>query len=374
MRNLLWLTDPLMKEGILCFRDEQRIKQTTIKIEADTVQKIECDELVVFVPSNHLNSKHFFSDIKNAEKRLAVFFSEFGHEIIDSPNQLTFRYSEKDSCFYWLKTHIFEDLFAILATLDMKIILLPDFFLLPSGEGCVKSARDRLLVRLKNGEGYSLALSESDHLAKIFSEGDLINLSISPEDLTQSQSEKNFIDLLDQHVEAVNYDINFYSNSFSISKILFWLGLSKKYALGMVGMLLSALLFLSVETWLLQSSISNTIQDTENIFLEVNPKFTKLINSRAQIDQIVGQSNLIPISTIDIQSLRGALALVANLNVSAITYKPKLNQISLLFTQINDIELSLLTEAIKIKKLALDTTKLSLGNDGNYSGEVYVYL
>ena len=102
--------------------------------------------------------------------------------------------------------------------------------------------------------------------------------------------------------------------------------------------------------------------------------FTRLINARAQIDQIVGQSNLVPISTIDSQSLRSALALVSNLNVSAITYKPKLNQISLFFTQINNIELSFLTEAIKLKKLEFDITKLSLGNDGNYTGEVYVYL
>ena len=80
------------------------------------------------------------------------------------------------------------------------------------------------------------------------------------------------------------------------------------------------------------------------------------------------------IPTIDSQSLKEALALVTNLNVSAIAYKPKLNQISLFFNQISNIELSLLTEAIKIKKLELDTSKLSLGNDGNYSGEVYVYL
>ena len=374
MRNLLWLTDVSMQDGILCFRDGLDIKQTPVKIEVNTLQKIECDELVVFIPSNHLNSQHFSTDVKNAEKRLAVFVSEFGHEILDSPNELTFRYSEKDSCFYWLKTDVFKDLFATFASLDMKIILLPDFFLLPPGESCAISARDRLLVKLKNGEGYSLAISESDYLKKIFSEEDLIDLSINPKHLTQSQSEKNFFDLVVYHFDAVNYDINFYNNSFSISKILFWLGLAKKNALAMVGMLISALLFLSVETWFLQNNISNTIKDTENIFLEVNPKFTRLINARAQIDQIVGQSNFVPISTIDSQSLRSALALVSNLNVSAITYKPKLNQISLFFTQINNTELSFLTEAIKIKKLELDTTKLSLGNDGNYSGEVYVYL
>ena len=363
-----------MQDGILCFQDGRNIKQTPLKIEANELQTIQCDELIVFIPSIHLNSQHFSTDLKNAEKRLAVFVSEFGHEILDSPNQLTFRYSEKDSCFYWLKTNVFEDLFAIFASLDMKIIFLPDFFLLPHGESCAISARDRLLVRLKNGEGYSLALSESDYLKKIFSEEDLINLSIDPEHLTKSQSEKNFNELVDQHFHAVNYDINFYKNSFSISKILFWLGLGKKYALAMLGMLISALLFLSVETRLLQNNISNTIKDTENIFLEINPKFTKLVNTRAQIDQIVGQSNLAPISTIDIQSLRGALALVTNLNVSAITYTPKLNQITLLFTQINNIELSLLTEAIKIKRLELDATKLSLGKDGNYAGEVYVNL
>lgn len=374
MRNLLWLTDASMQDGILCFQDGRNIKQTPLKIEADELQTIQCDELIVFIPSIHLNSQHFSTDLKNAEKRLAVFVSEFGHEILDSPNQLTFRYSEMDSCFYWLKTHVFEDLFAIFASLDMKIIFLPDFFLLPHGESCAISARDRLLVRLKNGEGYSLALDESDYLKKIFSEENLINLSIVPEHLTKSQSEKNFNELVDQHFHAANYDINFYKNSFSISKILFWLGLDKKYALAMLGMLISALLFLSVETWLLHNNISNTIKDTENIFLEINPKFTKLVNTRAQIDQIVGQSNLAPISTIDIQSLRGALALVTNLDVSAITYTPKLNQITLLFTQINNIELSLLTEAIKIKKLELDATKLSLGKDGNYAGEVYVNL
>ena len=374
MRNLLWLTDASMQEGILCFQDGRNVKQTPVKIEASALQTILCDELVVFIPSNHLNSQHFSNDLKNAEKRLAVFVSEFGQEILDSPNQLTFRYSEKDSCFYWLKTDVFKDLFAKLASLDMKIILLPDFFLLPHGESCAISARDRLLVRLKNGEGYSLAISESDYLKLIFSEKDLVNLSIDPERLTKSQSEKNFIELVDKHFDAVNYDINFYNNSFSISKILFWLGLTKKYALAMLGMLISALLFLSVETRLLQNNISNIIKDTENIFLEVNPKFTRLVNTRAQIDQIVGQSNLVPISTIDLQSLEGALALAANLNVSAITYKPNLNQLSLLFNQINNIELSLLTEAIKIKRLKLDTTRLSLGNDGNYSGEVYVYL
>jgi len=374
MRNLLWLTDASMQDGILCFQDGSNIKQTPLKIEADALQTIQCDELIVFIPSIHLNSQHFSTDLKNAEKRLAVFVSEFGHEILDSPNQLTFRYSEKDSCFYWLKTNVFEDLFAIFASLDMKIIFLPDFFLLPRGESCAISARDRLLVRLKNGEGYSLALSESDYLKKIFSEEDLINLSIDPEHLTKSQSEKNFIEFAKHHFDEATYDINFYNNSFSIHKLLFWLELPKKYALVMAGMLLSALLFLSIESWVLQNNISNTIKDTESIFLEVNPKFTKLINARAQIDQIVGYSSANISPDIDIQFLSEFMPLIATIDIDSLVYKPNLNQVSLSFSQISSFELGVLTQATKLKKFKLDTSNLTVDDMGNFSGEVNVFL
>ena len=374
MRNLLWLTDASMQDGILCFQEGQEIKRTPIKIEANTLQQIQCDELVVFIPSNHLNSQHFLTDLKNAEKRLAVFISEFGHEILDSPNQLTFRYSEKDSCFYWLKTDVFKDLFAKLASLDMKIILLPDFFFITRGDSSAINVQDRLLVRLKNGEGYSLAISESDYLNKIFPEIDLSNLSFKKGSLTKLQSEQNFIELAKHHFDASTYDINFYNNSFSIHKLLFWLELPKKYALVMAGMLLSALLFLSIESWILQKNISNTIKDTESIFLEVNPRFTKLINARAQIDQIVGNSRANISPDIDLQFLSEFMQLISTLDISSLVYKPNLNQIGLSFSKISSFELEVITQAIKLKKFKLDTSKLTVDDMGNFSGEVNVFL
>lgn len=374
MRNLLWLTDASMQDGILCFQEGQEIKQTPIKIEANTFQQIQCDELVVFIPSNHLNSQHFSNDLKNAEKRLAVFISEFGHEILDSPNQLTFRYSEKDSCFYWLKTDVFKDLFAKLASLDMKIILLPDFFFITRGDSSAINVQDRLLVRLKNGEGYSLAISESDYLNKIFPEIDLSNLSFKKGSLTKLQSEQNFIELAKHHFDTSTYDINFYNNSFSIHKLLFWLELPKKYALVMAGMLLSALLFLSIESWILQKNISNTIKDTESIFLEVNPRFTKLINARAQIDQIVGNSRANISPDIDLQFLSEFMQLISTLDISSLVYKPNLNQVSLSFSKISSFELDVITQAIKLKKFKLDTSNLTVDDMGNFSGEVNVFL
>ena len=374
MRNLLWLTDASMQDGILCFQDGQEIKQTPIKIEANTLQQIQCDELVVFIPSNHLNSQHFSNDLKNAEKRLAVFISEFGHEILDSPNQLTFRYSEKDSCFYWLKTEVFKDLFAKLASLDMKIILLPDFFFITRGDSSAINVQDRLLVRLKNGEGYSLAISESDYLNKIFPEIDLSNLSFKKGSLTKLQSEQNFIELAKRHFDSATYDINFYNNSFSIHKLLFWLELPKKYALVMAGMLLSALLFLSIESWILQKNISNTIKDTESIFLEVNPRFTKLINARAQIDQIVGNSRANISPDIDLQFLSEFTQLISTLDISSLVYKPNSNQVSLSFSKISSFELDVITQAIKLKKFKLDTSNLTVDDMGNFSGEVNVFL
>jgi len=374
MRNLIWLTDASMEDGILCVREGELIKQCPIKIEESTLQKIRCNELVIFVPSNHLNSQHFSSDVKDTEKRLALFVSTYGHEFIDSPNELSFRYSEKNSCFYWLKTKAFEDLFTKLASLDMKIILLPDFFLVKQGDSAVFSVRDRLLVRLDSGEGYSLATSESDYLNKIFSEKDLSNLLFNKKDLTKLQSENNFLELAKQHFDGLIYDINFYNNSFSISKLIFWLGLSKKYALAMAGMLISALLFLSIESWILQNNISNTIKDTENIFLEVNPKFTKLINARAQIDQITGHksNNLAP--EIDIQLLSEVMPMIATLDISSLVYKPNLNQVSVSFSKISSFELSVITQAIKLKKLKLDTSNLTVDNMNNFSGEINVYL
>lgn len=374
MRNLLWLTDASMQDGILCFQEGQEIKQTPIKIEANTFQQIQCDELVVFIPSNHLNSQHFSNDLKNAEKRLAVFISEFGHEILDSPNQLTFRYSEKDSCFYWLKTDVFKDLFAKLASLDMKIILLPDFFFITRGDSSAINVQDRLLVRLKNGEGYSLAISESDYLNKIFPEIDLSNLSFKKGSLTRLQSEQNFIELAKHHFDTATYDINFYNNSFSIHKLLFWLELPKKYALVMAGMLLSALLFLSIESWILQNNISNTIKDTESIFLEVNPRFTKLINARAQIDQIVGNSRANISPNTDLQFLSEFMQLISTLDISSLVYKPNLNQVSLSFSKISSFELDVITQAIKLKKFKLDTSNLTVDDMGNFSGEVNVFL
>ena len=374
MRNLLWLTDASMQDGILCFQEGQEIKRTPIKIEANTLQQIQCDELVVFIPSNHLNSQHFSNDLKNAEKRLALFISEFGHEILDSPNQLTFRYSEKDSCFYWLKTDVFKDLFAKLASLDTKIILLPDFFFITRGDSSAINVQDRLLVRLKNGEGYSLAISESDYLNKIFPEIDYSNLSFKKGSLTKLQSEQNFIELAKHHFDASTYDINFYNNSFSIHKLLFWLELPKKYALVMAGMLLSALLFLSIESWILQKNISNTIKDTESIFLEVNPRFTKLINARAQIDQIVGNSRANISPDIDLQFLSEFMQLISTLDISSLVYKPNLNQIGLSFSKISSFELEVITQAIKLKKFKLDTSNLTVDDMGNFSGEVNVFL
>ena len=142
----------------------------------------------------------------------------------------------------------------------------------------------------------------------------------------------------------------------------------------MAGMLISALLFLSIESWILQNNISNTIKDTENIFLEVNPKFTKLINARAQIDQITGHksNNLAP--EIDIQLLSEVMPMIATLDISSLVYKPNLNQVSLSFSKISSFELSVITQAIKLKKLKLDTSNLTVDDMNNFSGEINVYL
>lgn len=375
MKSLLWITDSSLQEAILCTRDGQQVKEITINLNVEDLRKIECDELIVFLPANYINAKSFSSDTNNKEKRLAIFIAEFGHEIVDSPNELSFRYSKENKCFYWLKIKILEDLFAKLASLDMKITLLPDFFLLPPGETNPVPVLDRLLIRLKNGEGYSLEHNQLQHFKELFSNDDSINLSFDSITWIKSLAKKNFLRFIGNFFTAKAIDINFYNNPYSIAKFLFWLGLTKKKALLMCAMLIFSWIFLSIESIYLQKNISQTIEDTKKIFIEVNPKFTKLINTKAQIDQLVGQpNNTVPQTTANKKLLSEILPFLSTLNVSSLIYKPKSNEISLTINNISSFELGILTEAAKLKALKLNTDRLIIDSAGNFSGEVNVFL
>lgn len=374
MKNILWLKDFLTEEGTLYKYQQGILQSQEIKLDQAFLGGLTCDELIVLFPSELTNSRAFTSPATNEEKRLAIFLSQFGHEIIDEPSELYFHYSKTGSCYYWAKTHALNNLFIKLDALDIKVIALPDFFLLPAGQTSAIIIEDRILIRLSNGEGFALSVAELGYIETFFSKDVLAQLALTPNTKAFGKNDKRVLEELDANLILDGLDVNFYRNPLTISRILHWLHLSKKQALAMAGVLLLSYIFLSFESWNLKNNIAITKADTEKIFSEINPSFSKLVNAKAQIDNLLGEVVPPKQDVILKENLRKISTLLSAFNIPKLTYKPSLGTVTVTLNQMNSINLNLLKQAVASFNFKIDISNLTADASGYYSGEVHVYL
>ena len=277
-------------------------------IENETILKTNISELdeinddksigknIIFFNAEALNSCSLdeYDKSDKAELLKAKFFSGHDDQLLLNPSDLTFFSSFEDNIGIWGDSNYFNGLKQ--KTLGLrKSIFLPDYLLFFERKNIVVNLGSHYCFRLKDGRGYSGHYQKINALLKSNTKilDGLETRDIATEELVFLQNLNHTSDELDLISLVKNYHLH-HSSSFNLLKSPFNIGriLSldlisfpdfKKFASLIFATFLVSLLINAT----LKSQYELVTKETKQLFLNLGNNSSRLVNPKAQIDQLV---------------------------------------------------------------------------------------
>ncbi len=361
MRALFWISRNSSEEGnALYIKNNTLCSEKLASIES-VLSNDAFSELIFLIPGMHFNCMSFKSTERNNAKRLGLFLGSFGHEIIKLPSELSFEYSQTQQAYYWIDKNYLAKLSKKFEGYGKEVYLIPDYFILEDiAPSAFKLNDGEYIAMLSNGEG--ITFKAEDNLHNLF--------DFSTQDASSSD-DNEFLLSLDK-LSSINElsddficnkllgdfpSINFHKNKFSYKKVLSYIGLSVRASFIYSGLLAFGILIGLIDNFLLEQNIKDNRQEIISIFKEINPNFRRLVNARAQIDDLVNLEEYEYTNfrnSIDI--LKENLPLLLNLDFDDATYDAKQNLVSITFSELS-----------KTKKISLEGLLLTQGLEYSFS-------
>ena len=277
-------------------------------IENDTILKTTISDLdeinndksigknIIFFNAEALNSCSLdeYDKSDKAELLKAKFFSSHDDQLLLNPSDLTFFSSFEDNIGIWGDSNYLDALKQ--KTLGLrKSIFLPDYLLFFERKNIVVNLGSHYCFRLKDGRGYSGHYQKINALLKSNTKilDGLETRDIATEELVFLQNLNHTSDELDLISLVKNYHLH-HSSSFNLLKSPFNIGriLSldlisfpdfKKFASLIFATFLASLLINAT----LKSQYESVTKETKQLFLNLGSNSSRLVNPKAQIDQLV---------------------------------------------------------------------------------------
>ena len=277
-------------------------------IENDTILKTTISDLdeinndksigknIIFFNAEALNSCSLdeYDKSDKAELLKAKFFSSHDDQLLLNPSDLTFFSSFEDNIGIWGDSNYLDVLKQ--KTLGLrKSIFLPDYLLFFERKNIVVNLGSHYSFRLKDGRGYSGHYQKVNALLKSNTKilDGLETRDIATEELVFLQNLNHTSDELDLISLVKNYHLH-HSSSFNLLKSPFNIGriLSldlisfpdfKKFASLIFATFLASLLINAT----LKSQYESVTKETKQLFLNLGSNSSRLVNPKAQIDQLV---------------------------------------------------------------------------------------
>ena len=277
-------------------------------IENETILKTNISELdeinddksigknIIFFNAEALNSCSLdeYDKSDKAELLKAKFFSGHDDQLLLNPSDLTFFSSFEDNIGIWGDSNYLDVLKQ--KTLDLrKSIFLPDYLLFFERKNIVVNLGSHYCFRLKDGRGYSGHYQKINALLKSNTKilDGLETRDVATEELTLLQNlnhtpdELNLISLVKKYHLHHLSSLNLLKSPFNIGRLLSLDLISfpdfKKFASLIFATFLVSLLINAT----LKSQYELVTKETKQLFLNLGNNSSRLVNPKAQIDQLV---------------------------------------------------------------------------------------
>ena len=277
-------------------------------IENETILKTNISELdeinddksigknIIFFNAEALNSCSLdeYDKSDKAELLKAKFFSGHDDQLLLNPSDLTFFSSFEDNIGIWGDSNYLDVLKQ--KTLDLrKSIFLPDYLLFFERKNIVVNLGSHYCFRLKDGRGYSGHYQKINALLKSNTKilDGLETRDVATEELVFLQNLSHTSDELDlislvkkYHLHHLS-SLNLLKSPFNIGRLLSLDLISfpdfKKFASLIFATFLVSLLINAT----FKSQYESVTKETKQLFLNLGNNSSRLVNPKAQIDQLV---------------------------------------------------------------------------------------
>ena len=256
------------------------------------------DTLIYLVPSSIISS-YVFENNQNLSKQnnLANFISDIDSFIVDDISKNEFFIFNENS--FVINKTLYEELNAMLNTLNCKVLVLPDYFLNRQfGKDTITEFNNKFLFSFKNGTGSSIehdSLNQYIETVKInYPDFDpIIYCDSDVKDLKTFKIRKKF-NISDFVKNKNDKEPNLFKFEVSIKNIFNKLNFTR-----MELYLCTFLIFCSLSLPYLFVSQNNkqiSIYESEtfNIFKAIDKNTNRVVTPKIQIDQLINQISLTP--------------------------------------------------------------------------------
>jgi len=274
--------------------------ETILKTNISELDEIKDDKSIgkniIFFNAEALNSCSLdeYDKSDKAELLKAKFFSGHDDQLLLNPSDLTFFSSFEDNIGIWGDSNYLDVLKQ--KTLDLrKSIFLPDYLLFFERKNIVVNLGSHYCFRLKDGRGYSGHYQKINALLKSNTKilDGLETRDVATEELTLLQNLNHTPDELDlislvkkYHLHHLS-SLNLLKSPFNIGRLLSLDLISfpdfKKFASLIFATFLVSLLINAT----LKSQYESVTKETKQLFLNLGNNSSRLVNPKAQIDQLV---------------------------------------------------------------------------------------
>ena len=277
-------------------------------IENETILKTNISELdeinddksigknIIFFNAEALNSCSLdeYDKSDKAELLKAKFFSGHDDQLLLNPSDLTFFSSFEDNIGIWGDSNYLDVLKQ--KTLDLrKSIFLPDYLLFFERKNIVVNLGSHYCFRLKDGRGYSghyqkinaLLKSNTKILDGLETRDVVTEELVFLQNLNHTSDELDLISLVKKYHLHHLSSLNLLKSPFNIGRLLSLDLISfpdfKKFASLIFATFLASLLINAT----LKSQYELVTKETKQLFLNLGNNSSRLVNPKAQIDQLV---------------------------------------------------------------------------------------
>jgi hypothetical protein len=301
--------------------------------------------------------------------------SQVEERLISDISSLTFFYNIDLQLASWIDSSTFELIVKSLDVLDAEIIIIPEHFLI-QGLGDAIFLRDNsFILAFENHSGFGGSLDIlSDYLETIdsgsFHKNDFLLFAnpASAADHFPDHKKSEHTDLEHMHhklLERNNLSAwNLFQRKLSFSFLKAKLKLSSFESSVIAASVLIVLIAPLMISSVLSSSISSYQSDTMEIFRQLNPNFKRLINPKAQIDDLTQGAPLQSlVSSQDLEAL-GYVEVLSDKSIRSININFADREITTNVENLSPLKLSLFKELANSKPIKINDNGLNKGSDG----------
>ena len=274
--------------------------ETILKTNISDLDEINSDKSIgkniIFFNAEALNSCSLdeYDKSDKAELLKAKFFSGHDDQLLLNPSDLTFFSSFEDNIGIWGDSNYLDVLKQ--KTLDLrKSIFLPDYLLFFERKNIVVNLGSHYCFRLKDGRGYSghyqkinaLLRSNTKILDGLETRDIVTEELVFLQNLNHTSDELDLISLVKKYHLHHLSSLNLLKSPFNIGRLLSLDFISfpdfKKFASLIFATFLVSLLINAT----LKSQYESATKETKQLFLNLGNNSSRLVNPKAQIDQLV---------------------------------------------------------------------------------------